>query len=473
MQVTYELVNSILKTLPISYYLKRKLNVQLVKDIPNSYIDLMNDSIYISFNQIKKMKDINNINIESHIRTILYHEVSHAMLSPIPKSYIISKEDYNVFEDERIETLSNNLYLDVDFKKTLFALTPNRIALTEHDEFFDIVRLRLGTYEQNVMIDNIIKKHSHLKYQPYEQNVSEYQHDISLLHKSIFKPNELSVADKENIDKLSNPTFCKEFNDSKDGNDIHIDLNSIFDYYSNKEFRKELIAIFESIKLSKGMNSSSKLAYSGRIRPKQINKPNDTYKWWVKQGDGFIKNNKKLCLNLFIDQSGSFKPFEQKANSIIKELIRLEKIYPFFKLNLITLDNDINYVSKRQIYCSGGNSLTSKIKYEIKKFYNSQNQNINILLFNGDLIDMDTTDPITNEYLPKYSDLQAKNLIHFNLPNTFIISDYANKKYLDEYCNDIKVIYTNNYLEEFEANILKGIKILLTFSYWHTYILLL
>lgn len=460
MKPSFELVNKILKSLPISYYLKRKVSLVLSKNSIKSQIDLMTDSIIISYKSIS-CYDIPNEELESHIRAILYHEISHAMLSPIPKNLTIDKEIYNTFEDERIETINQNTFIDVDFKKTLSVISPIRIALTPKETFFNLVRYRIGSEEELKLVDFIIKKYSHLRYSPSPQNIEDYLNDINMLYQSITSPKEFVLSEgyqnwHSNITS-SNQTF-------EEGKDEHLN-SDIFNYYDNQEFYKKVKSIFESKKLERGNNATSRISYSGKINPKSINKPNDNYKWWTNQGDGFLKEHRKLCLNLFIDQSGSFKVNEDKTNSMLKELSKIEKEYPNFIFNLITIDTDINISNERKLSCSGANSLTSKVKVIVQKVLNKNNENINIILFDGIAIDKEVIDPITNQVLPKYSDLQARNFQYFNLPNTIIISNLSNKEYLDKYCYSTKIIYTSNYLEELEDNIFRSLQKLISRHY--------
>ena len=114
MNVTYSLVNNILSTLPIGYYLKRGVEVTLSETSMDSYFDSLNDKVVISyptlattFNACETENDI-----EKMVRCLLYHEISHAMLTP---KNIHLTDVRNIFEDERIETICRNYYLDVDF----------------------------------------------------------------------------------------------------------------------------------------------------------------------------------------------------------------------------------------------------------------------------------------------------------------------------------------------------------------------
>ena len=114
MVVTFNEVQSVLDTLPIGYYLGRNLDVKLSDE--DTCYDPMNDIVYISFPQIfKRLYNVEtNVDIEYILRHLLYHEVSHALLTP--KEMTIS-DVVNIVEDQRIETVMKDFYMKVDFEE--------------------------------------------------------------------------------------------------------------------------------------------------------------------------------------------------------------------------------------------------------------------------------------------------------------------------------------------------------------------
>ena len=83
MNVSKPLVEQILKTLPIGYYCGRDIDVEL-SDSDTTCINLVEDKIQISYPTISDVAKTlaNDSNIENDIRCLLYHEVSHAILTP-------------------------------------------------------------------------------------------------------------------------------------------------------------------------------------------------------------------------------------------------------------------------------------------------------------------------------------------------------------------------------------------------------
>ena len=78
--VEFKQAKQILDTLPISFYLKRKIKADL-KDENTSYCDIYNDEIVVGLKQFANASVSEN-DAESDIRCLLYHEVSHALLTP-------------------------------------------------------------------------------------------------------------------------------------------------------------------------------------------------------------------------------------------------------------------------------------------------------------------------------------------------------------------------------------------------------
>jgi len=140
MQLNKNEVNQILKTLPIGYYAKTGVDVECA-DGDACYFDNHSDKIVIGYDIVNHALATvdDSFDPEVAVRTILYHEVSHLILSP---RYYIENTKYftnifasyvaehifinlshpecldliNIFEDERIESVLKNYYLRTNFK---------------------------------------------------------------------------------------------------------------------------------------------------------------------------------------------------------------------------------------------------------------------------------------------------------------------------------------------------------------------
>ena len=162
MQLTYNEVNNIFKTLPIGYYFGRNLKCFLDKT-ETSYFDPMNEEIHVGYLMIAKSIASLEDNAENDVRALLYHELAHAMLTP--KEMYMTRTR-NTFEDERIESLLKDYFLNVDFKEFCIRFNGfNNEDPTNVDEFFyQIVRFRHGPKELVDKVHDIIVKFKHLTY---------------------------------------------------------------------------------------------------------------------------------------------------------------------------------------------------------------------------------------------------------------------------------------------------------------------
>lgn len=254
MKITFELVENILKTLPIGYYLVgRTLDVSLNKISETSYCIPDQNKIVIAYNNLLDCcKDIEYSDIqalENDIRCLLYHELSHVILTP---SYLINgwiiycqiadilekeiskmsddkkkqkdilenikkfigmsfgtdfekacKDIFNIFEDTRIETILGSYYMNVDFvsfRKRCLGFEPLRKFDSWTDEFYWTVRFFYGNKKlvEKVMVivnnNNTITSATN----DYNSNVN-YARDIAELVVEIvlryYKPDEVKSID--------------------------------------------------------------------------------------------------------------------------------------------------------------------------------------------------------------------------------------------------------------------------------------
>ena len=464
MEITFNLVEEILKQLPISYYLKRKTPVSLSKDEETSFIDLVSGGIVISYPQIANSIAKDTEELEKNVRVKLYHEVSHAMLSPRPKELTIDKDIFNCFEDERIEFLLNDYYLDVNFKENLLKNHSLVDTTTPFGLFYYCIRLRGGGVELNQEINDLILKWKNLRFDIRPQNLTAYQEDIIKLYRKIIRKFQINKdpLPSENEEELSKITFSNGGNFNETEMEVLADhVEQILGTYRDRDFLRQAELIINSRNSERANNSESKNTYSGRLNPKMIGRPNDDYKWFMKKGDGLYRDNQGLKLNLFIDQSGSYRELEINTNSILKELCVIERKIKDFKFDLVVIDTDIELKSKnhRFIECGGGNCLSTKLLTYFNHLQELNSKNVNLVLLNGDM----ATDTYKDGLLTvsPFSDMQYHNLHAFNSDNTIIISDNSNKKALEQYCKRAKIIYTKDYVKEFKKYILKSLKILI------------
>jgi len=272
--LSFEKVNSILVTLPVGYYLGRRINCEL-EDSDQSYHDPFNDLIVIGFKQLPCVEiegDLDDEEIEKDIRCMLYHEISHVLATPKEMSHFYVSDiadrafsmathtsiessakaknykrrinDFNekdvhdilnIFEDQRIETIFGSYFKNVDF--------PNYVKKVNHyegptkpvdtfDAFYQIVRFNDGPKEFVKRVYNIIKDFTVVK--GYDQ-ANRYFAKVMILFLDIQDYYKMDAKCEERIaSEAGAPTkITIKLGSSKDTPDIEmpdaldIDLNNV------------------------------------------------------------------------------------------------------------------------------------------------------------------------------------------------------------------------------------------------------
>ena len=167
MRTSFIEINEIFKTLPIGYYLGRKINHILSETSVGSCYIPDEDKIIISYPTIAEMigriDEKFAMSKETIIRSILYHEISHVILTPANmKSYASTNEEadaINIVEDERIETTLANYYMDVNFKKNIILANNwhGEEGTTLFEKFYHLVRFRQGEPEWLNRLEQVLE----------------------------------------------------------------------------------------------------------------------------------------------------------------------------------------------------------------------------------------------------------------------------------------------------------------------------
>lgn len=233
MNVSIGYCEDVLKTLPVGYYLGHRVSAKLDPVGDDTYIDMNTESIIISYNNIVTMlkNAPDDIDRESVIRGLFYHEISHALLTwrPAAIKYVMEyfdcqllkevkkqlsskpeikaqqsvylKENFpdimNIFEDERIETACKNYYMNVDFKRNLFLINgidPMELVNNEDPikRFYAVVRYRVGKPEFIEIRDSLIMRfirYSFAKALAPNDDLREYFRSVLELFVKIMKDN--------------------------------------------------------------------------------------------------------------------------------------------------------------------------------------------------------------------------------------------------------------------------------------------
>lgn len=489
MNITFEKADQILQTLPISYYLKRKIDVKL-DYTTTSYFDLLHDNLVVSYNQLSKA-NIDENDIEKDIRCLLYHEVSHALLTP---EYITNTKFINIVEDERIETICKNYYLDTNFKEFVKKINDyhGQKPTTFVQFFYIIVRFHDGPKHLIDELYQLINKHSSLTRTSCWDDTTSYIDDIytfvKLAEDEWYKQLE-NDENKESANDSSNNSSDDSSNNSSDTeneqnqdetniqnsydntqsehddifdttdfsnnivtaiDDLTYECNTLIDTNLQNEFRQILLNKQKTTK----MNGSAINSYSGIFDPRSCGR-ND-YKYFVqKNRNGNVKRFSKIKLNLFIDTSGSFCNSEKTVNRMLFNLSKLEKQTNDFEFDVISMNEGETILNKndRFISCDNCNNLTNDIFNIFKKVQSSNAVNVNLVMFDGFAFS-------DKYYLPKeVADKDASNFKAFNHSNTIIISDMSNSLFINKYCNAAKtIIVKNDYANLLISNVINNLK---------------
>ena len=234
---------------------------------------------------------------------------------------------------------------------------------------------------------------------------------------------------KELDTKFSDDDMAKIFKDA---------LKSVFEVLNDEVLIARLKKIIDEKLKEDDKNGAAISAYSGRFDPRSVLRRDD-YKWWNQQNvNGDIRRFSKVHFNLFIDNSGSFCHNDAKMNMFISALNRLRS--KDFDFDVITINTEIDEwkdtTSKRFRSC-GCNCLHAVVGQVVRRHTQSQANNYNIILFDGDA-DADVYSDGTTAF--KY----------FDGPNTILITDKGNEKYLGKSLRQAKVVVIdNNYCSVF------------------------
>lgn len=487
MALDFNTVNNILQTLPISYYLKRKIeNVELSATSDTSYINLYDDKICISFKQLQNF-NVNDSTLESDIRTILYHEVSHALLT-YKRLYIT--DFVNICEDERIESICNNYYHDVDFK-SFVKRQYTKPATNSLEYFYQVVRFRIGQQNDLQLVEEFIKKWSIIidntnfvdyyedcekLYNTITQSYNNMQNNIDDTSNNIDNSN--NNIDNNTNDNTSNSNSSNNVNDNTNNNTLTINntndndntltindsndnektdnlnnqllintvieqLNNTYRQLGNDNVKQTLSNILFSNKKRDSLIGSAN-SYSGRFDVRSVGR--DDYKYFIhKNVNGSNKQFSKIKLNLFIDVSGSFSSSETKVNDLLFTLKQLEHENEDFTFDLVTMNTEITLKDKlsRSIHCSAANDLTPDLPIIFNKLQDPKSKIINIVLFDGYALSSRNAKQDNSVYLSA-----------FNTRNTIIISDESNKLMIKRNCPKANTtILQSDYCNKFISTI--------------------
>lgn len=472
MKVYFTQVERVLNSLPIGYYAGRRIPVSLSSDASTSFIDMISQAIVVSYPQVEDaMAQIENEAIvEQTLRNLLYHEVSHALLTHKDLLYKgiskTMKSVINIMEDERIETALGNYYHNVDFKNNVKIInhwdemkdTPIRDAM---DAFYRVVRFHVGKKEWVERAEKIVEDHifDNARY----SSCWLFRSEAWDLYKTI----EEELGDFTKEGKESSATEIEGMEDGEDceesESEVTMDteergkrnakmqslIEKLMDSINDNEMAPEILTIIQSFN-KKTSGGSAIAAHSGVLNPRLVGRPD--YRIFERKSSekGANKFN-AIHINLFLDESGSYISNVPKTNKLIQALANVEKIDKNFTFDIVYCGMGERIVTKkidRMMKAGGGNSLDDKIFSIFRKVQKPNAYNYNIVLFDGDAF----TDS------PRYSNFE-KNFGAFNHSNCTIISDYDNMTAINRYAPSARRIFTRDYVNELQKNVVSTLRL--------------
>ena len=491
MEINFAETKAIAETLPIGLYAKRRIPVSMSDSEETSYYNPVTDEIVISYPIIKTglaKAELSDLSKETAVRSMEYHELSHAILTP---ACLTMNDAINTFEDERIETLLNNYYLDVNFKKQVLLINGYKskseigAPSSGFEAFYQIVRFGVGKAEFVAEVDEIIKRYAHLT-RVHDEGTWDYRNDIMDLYRRICKDFDGSDGGKDSssegsgsgsgstiMDKVGgkagqqstdSASASASADDASDEDGMNgsdgepcegrtsplsaSEISEMFeDFFGEHPYHDTALTQKMSMiidNFSKRNNSGSSMcAYSGVFNPRSIANRDD-YKYWDKRStvNGMNKFG-SLHLNLFIDESGSFYGSTEPMNKLLYALTEIEKKNKNFTLDVVFCGMSERVVKTKQerVFCAhGGNKLDKKV-YDIFRALQKPNTfNYNIICFDGDAC----SDGGRGDH----------GFGAFDHSNCTIISDYSNERYIHSDVHSAKVIYTRDYADELIDNVM-------------------
>ena len=267
MQLTKELLQHYINKVPIGYYVGRNVDVT-IGDKDDTYFDLVKGSIVISYPTIKDNARLikTDADAEKSVRHLIFHELSHALLTP---RILHIDMVLNVFEDERIESILKNYYLDTDFKAFVKKLNgfKNQPPENEWDAWYQLVRYRRGPVYFLSRVHEIIDDYTHLDIAvsridtEIRSSIRNYEAEVNHLYEEFVKwynqtnPSDLKI-DKSLKDLMQNGEGNGQ-SDDKNSQQIQVGTglstvdNNQSDNNNKDDLEKALQKLLESLKDSK------------------------------------------------------------------------------------------------------------------------------------------------------------------------------------------------------------------------------
>ena len=516
MELSFARCESIVNTLPVGFYTGRRINVRVDKDVETSYYDPMEDSIVVSYpiiaHRMKVMPE-GSCDEEEAVRSMLYHEVSHAILTP--SESLINSFATNCMEDERIETVLKNYFHGVNFRKQLLDVHGGKIpqATDVQSAFFNAVRFGLGTGKVQKEVQRIINQYAPMNRTTprWERPIGAgfYEEDINALYKLVqkefkanpeeFQPKESGAEGKpQEMDKLgekkqgsgsgkskpSNEKSEENGNESEsengegEGEEESESQNPCGEEHESplspeqlkrmvgaslgrqsgldeaqveklNEFQKTVEMIIGNFN-KKNKGGSGINAYSGVFNPRAIARKD--YRYFERAITTQGNNKFGTChLNLIIDCSGSYCDNVDITNGILVVLSEIERKNRNFSMDVAFINHEFKLCKtvSERKMTAWGGNSIPENMKEILM----KLQKPQTCNYNIVLFDGDAC--CNNMYNRDCN----KAFSVFDMKQTTLITDPDNEEYMNPPFTSTKVVVTQNYTQELIDHIIHALTI--------------
>lgn len=503
-KITQQQLQAMLEELPIGYYAGDKVDVEIDADAETSYFNPMERKISISLQGANELSSNGKLDLETATRGHLYHELSHAILTP---QQLPSCDWMNIFEDERIETLLDGYYHKVNFKENVKAYAgydESQVPINDMQKFFAAVRFRIAKPAILKEIDRIIERYADLNWNSArrDRQLRDYYSEVRELYNRIASQPysqqmwEQMVKEKQERDKQAQQNgqpqgnipseYGKEQGEKQEGQaqpqqgegegeqqnggqpqgerqegntepkdgegnphgagKLHAPnlrelLNQTLSAGIDKELFDGLDAILENFN-KKNKGGSSLATYSGIFNPRNVTR--DDYRYFDRRATVNGSNPfGTLHLNLFIDESGSFYDNEKAANVLIRTLVQLERKHKNFSVDFCWVGDGLTPIKDKRkaiLRTGGGNDIPKGSDRIFADMQKRNTYNYNILLMDG----------WTNSYWER----DKGEYFPFDFSNTTFILDPSCADHGGDKIRNGKVIYCRNYVQELYKHII-------------------
>lgn len=500
MNLTYSKCKEIFDTLPIGYYLGHNIPAELSETDPSTYFNTATYTITVSYPMIASaLKKIDAPeDLEQIIRGLLYHEISHVIMTPGPKDFQCTEQWkrntsvpqrlkhnlLNIMEDERIESLLRKYYLDTDFRKNVDLInapeTGYTLAMSDDpmDRFYAAVRFRVGPKVALDKVKEIINNYcfdrratcrelgGYVKdifalYKYFDQKVQR-EHEDQQAGKKPPMPKLDNQSDEQanSMESVMNKESDQPLTPEQLSRAVQIMHENIKKLVENNfidprvKAAKERVTRILTTAMNRRANQSPSLAgYAGRVDPRLCG--DRKYKWFVKRNDGSAGNKfSKIKLNLFVDNSSSFGSSRRTINALSDAIADIEKQFKDFSFDFVRVGNGVKKMPKndRFVLCDEGSALTNDIIPIYRSLQDPNALTANIAVFDGDLFCCSGAN--------KERNLHAWRA--FDQPNCQIVTDPENMPYIMTDCPRAKVHYIEEaYAQVFVEKVLSALERLL------------